>query len=223
LSRGVSKAKVSSLRHIEATAPISQQVAVLNRFQPHALLPYPSIAALLAREQMAGRLAIRPEMVATHSELLTPEMARLIEQAWGRKPFNHYGLTEEPHIGTDCALHTGIHLFEDTSMIEVVNDDYQPVPDGTTGTRYLLTNPGPNASDRTGAVYQYSKDGMLRKRHAADRPSVRRYQPSARRLRQRDRVVERTSNERRLPPDEAAPQRLPRLDIEPHLPRRSAR
>src|SRR3954467_7812620 len=25
------------------------------------------------------------------------------------------------------------------------------------------TGPGPNASDRTGAVYQYSKDGMLRK------------------------------------------------------------
>jgi phenylacetate-coenzyme A ligase PaaK-like adenylate-forming protein len=145
------------LRHIEATAPISEQVAVLNRFQPHALLPYPSIAALLAREQMKGRLAIRPEMVATHSELLTPEMARLIEQAWGCAPFNHYGLTEEPHIGTDCTLHTGIHLFEDTSMIEVVDDEYQRVPDGTTGTRYLLTN----LYNKTQPVIRYEVTDML--------------------------------------------------------------
>jgi phenylacetate-CoA ligase len=128
------------LLHIEATDPIPKQIAALNAFQPHALLPYPSIAAVLARDQIAGRLAIQPQVVATHSELLTSDMARLIEQAWGRKPFNHYGLTEEPHVGTDCVLHAGIHLFEDTSMLEVVDDAHRPVPDGTMGTRYLLTN-----------------------------------------------------------------------------------
>jgi phenylacetate-CoA ligase len=128
------------LQHIEAAAPIPDQVTALNAFQPQVLLPYASIAAVLAREQIAGRVSIRPEVVATHSELLTPEMMRLIEQAWGRKPFNHYGLTEEPHVETDCTLHTGIHLFEDTSMLEVVDNEHRPVPDGTPGTRYLLTN-----------------------------------------------------------------------------------
>jgi phenylacetate-coenzyme A ligase PaaK-like adenylate-forming protein len=128
------------LLHIEATAPISRQAAALNAFQPDMLSPYPSVAALLAREQIAGRLAIHPKVVATHSEVLTPEMARLIEQAWGVRPFNHYGLTEEPHLGTDCDRHAGIHLFEDVAMVEVVDDDYRPVPDGRMGTRWLLTN-----------------------------------------------------------------------------------
>jgi phenylacetate-CoA ligase len=128
------------LMHIEAADPIARQVAALNSFQPEALVPYPSVAALLAREQIAGRLSIHPKVVATHSEVLTPEMARLIEEAWGTRPFNHYGLTEEPHVGTDCAMHAGLHLFEDTAMVEVVDDDYRPVPDGQTGTRWLLTN-----------------------------------------------------------------------------------
>jgi len=128
------------LQHIEAASPIPDQVSALNSFQPQVLLPYASIAAVLAQEQIAGRLSIQPEVVATHSELLTPEVMWLIEQAWGRKPFNHYGLTEEPHVGTDCTLHTGVHLFEDTSMLEVVDDEHRPVPDGTSGTRYLLTN-----------------------------------------------------------------------------------
>jgi len=145
------------LRHIAATEQISNQVAAPNRFQPHALLPYPSIAALLAREQIAGRLAIRPEVVATHSELLTPEMSRLIEQAWGRIPYNHYGLTEEPHVGTDCSVHAGIHLFEDTCMLEVVNDEHQPLPDGVMGTRYLLTN----LYNRTLPLIRYEVTDML--------------------------------------------------------------
>ncbi|WP_144185779.1 phenylacetate--CoA ligase family protein [Elioraea rosea] len=128
------------IRHLLATDPIEHLVSSLAEFQPDVILPYPSVAALIAREQLAGRLSISPRVVATHSELLTPEMARLIEQAWGIEAFNHYGLTEEPHVGADCTRHAGLHLFEDTAMIEVVDDEYRPVPDGTLGTRYLLTN-----------------------------------------------------------------------------------
>ncbi|MGE0418077.1 MAG: phenylacetate--CoA ligase family protein [Acetobacteraceae bacterium] len=126
--------------HVEATEPIAHQVAALNAFQPNALLPYPSVAALLAHEQIAGRLAIHPDAVATHSEMLTPEMVRLITEAWGKAPFNHYGMTEEPHVGSDCSLHAGMHVFEDTCVVEIVDDDYRPVPDGQPGTRWLLTN-----------------------------------------------------------------------------------
>jgi phenylacetate-coenzyme A ligase PaaK-like adenylate-forming protein len=147
------------LMHIEATEPIAAQNAALNAFQPNALMPYPSVAALLAREQIDGRLSIRPSVVATHSELLTAAMARLIEQAWGAEPFNHYGLTEEPHVGTDCAMHAGLHLFEDTVMVEIVDDDYRPVGDGEMGTRWLLTN----LYNRTQPLIRYEVTDMLRR------------------------------------------------------------
>lgn len=145
------------LMHLEATEPMSQQVARLNAFRPDVLLPYPSIAALLAREQIEGRLAIRPAVVATHSELLTPDMAAVIERAWGIRPFNHYGLTEEPHVGTDCAEHAGIHLFEDTSLVEVVDEAGAAVPDGRMGARYLLTN----LYNRTQPLIRYEVTDMI--------------------------------------------------------------
>ena len=125
---------------VQANAPIAAQVATLNSFQPDVLLPYPSMAALLAREQLAGRLAIHPRVIATHSELLTPEMARIIEAAWGSRPLNHYGATEEPHVAIECTRHAGMHVLEDTSLVEPVDDDLRPVPPGQTATRWLLTN-----------------------------------------------------------------------------------
>ena len=128
------------MRHLEATAEIGEMVAALNHYRPDVLLPYPSIAGLLAQEQIDGRLGIAPRVVSTHSEVLTFDTAERIQRAWGVRPYNHYGLTEEPHIGTDCALHCGVHAFEDLCMIEVVDEDNRPVPPGAVGRKYLLTN-----------------------------------------------------------------------------------
>lgn len=128
------------VQHLEATAPVAEMVGALNEFQPDVILPYPSVAALLAVEQIEGRLNIRPNVVSTHSEVLTEDMIAKVEAAWGLKPFNHYGLTEEPHVGTDCSRHEGIHIFEDLTFVEIVDENNQPVPDGTAGQKYLLTN-----------------------------------------------------------------------------------
>jgi hypothetical protein len=46
---------------------------------------------ILADEQLAGRLHIRPHMVIPGSEVLTAETRRRIEVAWGNPPFNAYG------------------------------------------------------------------------------------------------------------------------------------
>ena len=60
--------------------------------------------------------------------------------AWGAPPFNHYGLTERPNMGSDCGYHRGIHAFEDLYIAEVVDQDNRPVPDGRPGSKLLLTN-----------------------------------------------------------------------------------
>jgi phenylacetate-coenzyme A ligase PaaK-like adenylate-forming protein len=56
----------------------------LDRFQPQVLVGYASMLRLLASEQLAGRLAIAPEVVFSASEVLTGETRRRVEQAWGR-------------------------------------------------------------------------------------------------------------------------------------------
>jgi phenylacetate-CoA ligase len=101
---------------------------------------YPSIAALLAREQLAGRLHIQPSIVCTSSELRTPEMTELIRAAWGVEPFNCLGLTETGITAVDCVERRGMHVFEDLCVYEVVDRSGKPVPAGEPGARVLVTN-----------------------------------------------------------------------------------
>jgi phenylacetate-coenzyme A ligase PaaK-like adenylate-forming protein len=125
---------------LDAREPISRLVAELNAFQPEALAAYASVAAMLADEQIAGRLTIAPTVVSATSEVLTADMAARISAAWDRTPFNIYGTTETGMLACDCDRHAGLHLFEDLVHVEVVDDSGRPVPDGTPGSRMLITN-----------------------------------------------------------------------------------
>jgi hypothetical protein len=99
----------------------------------------PSVAVLLAEEQLAGRLRIAPEAISTTSELRTPMMTARIQEAFGVRPFDLYGTTEGLW-GAECEHHTGIHLFEDMTIVENVDEDGRPVPDGQPGARLLVTS-----------------------------------------------------------------------------------
>ncbi len=124
---------------LPVTAPLATLVERLNAFQPQSLNAYPSIAALLASEQQAGRLRIAPELISTSSELQTPEMVASIEAAFGVRPHNLYATTEGLW-GTDCAEHAGIHLFEDFTRVENVDAGGRPVLDGEPGEKLLVTS-----------------------------------------------------------------------------------
>ena len=125
---------------LPATAPIEEMVERLNRFRPTTFGGFPSVMALLAREQIEGRLRIAPDRVATASELVTPEMRELIVRAWGLEPFNLYGITEAGMLGTDCEHHRGIHVNVDYMAVEVVDGEGRPVPDGEVGEAMLVTS-----------------------------------------------------------------------------------
>lgn len=125
---------------IPATAPIGEMVEQLNRFRPTTFGGFPSVIALLAREQLAGRLRIAPDRVATSSELVTPQMRAVITEAWGIVPFDLYGITEAGMLGTDCEHHRGIHVNVDYMAVEVVDADLRPVPDGEVGDAMLITS-----------------------------------------------------------------------------------
>jgi phenylacetate-CoA ligase len=125
---------------LPATMPLARIVDALNRFQPDYLPGFPSMIAALAEEQLAGRLQISPRIVSTSSELRTAEMTRTIEAAWGTAPWDLYGVTETGIVGCECEEHHGIHLFEDLAVIEVVDADGNPVPDGVVGDQILVTS-----------------------------------------------------------------------------------
>jgi putative adenylate-forming enzyme len=129
---------VNTLR-LDAGDPVPETVTRLNAFEPEVLIAYASVLRILAEEQLAGHLLIHPKAVNASSEVLTPHTRELISQAWGVPPFEVYAATETGGIAAECARHRGMHVFEDLVLAESVDDDYQPVPDGETGSRLLVT------------------------------------------------------------------------------------
>jgi phenylacetate-CoA ligase len=128
------------VQRFDVRRSVGELAAGLDAFQPDLLLGYPSALALLADEQRAGRLRIRPRIVATTSETRTPEMEARIVAAWDRIPFDIYASTETAFLAMDCQRHTGRHIFEDMIIVENVDADGRPVPDGQPGHHLLVTN-----------------------------------------------------------------------------------
>ena len=124
---------------LPVTLPLRRLVEALNQFQPTYLNVYPSVAMWLADEQQAGRLRLAPQILVTAGELRTPGMTQRLLDAFGVRPFDVYGSTEGL-FGSECEHHQGIHLFEDTSLVENLGPDGQPVPAGQPGARLLVTN-----------------------------------------------------------------------------------
>jgi phenylacetate-coenzyme A ligase PaaK-like adenylate-forming protein len=129
---------VPTLR-LDSGDPLDSIVERLNSWQPEVLVAYASMARLLAEEQLAGRLAISSGFIFSSSEVLTDEARRRIEQAWGKKPFNVYAATEGAGLASECDWHSGLHLFEDLVITEVVDERNRPVPPGVYGEKVLIT------------------------------------------------------------------------------------
>ncbi|HSD79417.1 MAG TPA: hypothetical protein VLB47_02110 [Solirubrobacteraceae bacterium] len=136
---------VTASLHLDARTPTVRLVAALNRHRPDLLECYPSIAAALAREQLEGRLRIRPRAVATSGEPRTEHTLGLMRAAWGDALFDGYATTETGLAGMECTRHRGIHLLEDLTIFEVED------------RRVLVTN----LVNRTIPLVRYELSDML--------------------------------------------------------------
>lgn len=123
---------------LDATQPIGTIVRELNAFEPDTLVGYASILRILADEQAAGRLAIRPRGVMSASEVLTDEARERLHQAFGVSPTNVYAATEAAGIASECR-HGRLHRYEDLVIGEVVDQDNRLVPAGQFGAKLLVT------------------------------------------------------------------------------------
>jgi phenylacetate-coenzyme A ligase PaaK-like adenylate-forming protein len=117
---------------------VSDQVAALNAAQPEILTGYPSALHVLAEETHGGRLRISPRRLMVYSEPLLPEARLSIEAAWGIRVGNLYATSEVGAVAGPCDLGSS-HLCEDLMVLEAVDADGRPVPDGTRSAKVYLT------------------------------------------------------------------------------------
>ncbi len=143
---------------LDAADPVDAIVRRLNEWLPEILIAYPSLLDTLAEEKLAGRLRIPPlKLVSAGGEVLTLETRRRVKEAWGVRVFDTYGATEYYPIAMECPLGRK-HLLEDGAAIEIVDDHGRAVPDGTSGSRVLLTV----FNRRTQPLIRYELNDMVR-------------------------------------------------------------
>jgi len=130
----------SGAPRLSVLTPLDELVAALNDYRPEAVVGYASIAALLAQEQLEGRLRIAPRVVAVSSEVLTDEARGWIRDAWAVDPTEVYASTEVLYLASSTPPHPGMHLYEDLAILEVVDEHNRAVPPGRPGYKVLVTN-----------------------------------------------------------------------------------
>lgn len=122
-----------------AQTPLPVLVEQLNQFDPAVMAPYASMAALLAAEQEAGRLAIRPVLLALSAEGLPVDEYDRIAKAFGATVGNSYAATECTFLSYGCE-ERWLHVNADWVVVEPVDAAYQPVPAGQQSHTVLITN-----------------------------------------------------------------------------------
>jgi len=130
----------SGTPELSVLTPLDETVAALNAYQPEALIGYSGHAALLAQEQLEGRLRIAPRIVAVSAEVLTEQARGWIREAWAVETGLVYSSTETLWMASSVPPHRDLYVYEDFALVEVVDEENKPVPPGTPGYKVLVTN-----------------------------------------------------------------------------------
>jgi phenylacetate-CoA ligase len=100
------------------------------------------------------------EGVVYAGEPLGPRARRRVE-SWGLQLFDHTGVGDVG-AATECREHDGLHVWEDTALIEVLDPDGdEPVPDGERGelvSTTLVNLVSPLVRYRSDDLVRYTRD-----------------------------------------------------------------
>lgn len=119
--------------------PLAELVAGLNAFDPAVLTSYPSALELLANEQVAGRLRVRPVVVELGGESVDEDGHARIAAALGGALHDAYSASECMVMAFDCER-GWLHVNSDWVILEPVDADGRPTPPGEPSHTVLLTN-----------------------------------------------------------------------------------
>lgn len=124
-----------------ANTPTRRQLEILREWRVNFLVGFPSYLrhmGLIARSE----LRIDPSELGLKGLLvhLGVDSREGLEQMWGAPVYDCYGVHECGAVAVDCERRSGMHIFEDAFVVEVMDPDTNlPKPEGERGTLYLTT------------------------------------------------------------------------------------
>ncbi|NLJ38750.1 MAG: phenylacetate--CoA ligase [Candidatus Atribacteria bacterium] len=123
-----------------------RQIWFLKNFQTTVIHIIPSYALLLSNliksEGLDASRDLNLKILLIGAEPHSEETRQRIEELYHAKAFNSYGLSEMngPGVAFECAYQSGLHLWEDAYILEIVNPKtLEPCPAGELGEIILTT------------------------------------------------------------------------------------
>src|SRR4051812_4839366 len=112
----------------------------LAEFRPTHLTAYASMLHEIARAIETGRLNLKPELeeVVNISERLVPQAREHYKKIFGAALLDNYSMGECLFLTNGCCTSGGMHVNQDWAILEVVDENNQPVPDGEKGAKCWL-------------------------------------------------------------------------------------
>jgi phenylacetate-CoA ligase len=106
----------------------------MNRYRADVIVAYTNplyeFARFLKRE---GLTPAKPTSIVVGAEKLHDFQREMIEDVFKAPVFETYGSREFMLIGAECDRHAGLHLSMENLLVEILNEDGSPTPDGQEG------------------------------------------------------------------------------------------
>ncbi|MDK2896660.1 MAG: hypothetical protein PWP04_780 [Candidatus Atribacteria bacterium] len=130
IGAGNSKRQIWFLKHFKST--------VIHIIPSYALL----LSNLIKSEGLDPKTDFNVNIILLGAEPHSEGTRKRVEQAFGAKAYNSYGLSEMngPGVAFECGYQTGMHLWEDYYLVEIVNPKIlTPCQPGELGEIILTT------------------------------------------------------------------------------------
>ncbi len=128
-----------------STGQTRRQIEIMKDFGTTGLIFTPSYGIHLgeiAIEEGIDPKELNIKAIGFGAEMWTEEMREKIEEIFGAKAFNIYGLTElmGPGVGIECIAQNGLHIPEDIYYPEIINPNTQEILGPNQKGELVLTN-----------------------------------------------------------------------------------
>ncbi len=138
------KAKLKKLlirrKFISVYEPVENHIGFYEKFKPTTIYGFPSYFQRLSEHITKNNINMDyVKRLYSSSEVFDPNSRKIIEKAFKTKVYDIYGSTETKEVAWECPKHEGYHINEDLVIVEIVDDDNNPVKDGDVGKILITT------------------------------------------------------------------------------------